>query len=64
IAANKIDLTGAAPRLRSVHALGRRRGLPVVPISARTGGGLAELRAAIAALLDASPGGRRARALG
>jgi GTP-binding protein len=63
LAANKVDLPGGGPRRRRGD-LGRRRGLPVVPISARTGDGLAELRAAIAALLDASPGDRRARALG
>jgi GTP-binding protein len=47
VAANKIDLEGAAPRLKRVVALGRRRGLPVISLAARTGQGLAELRAAI-----------------
>jgi GTPase len=51
VAANKIDLEGAAPRLKRVVAMGRRRGLPVIPLAARTGQGLAELRAAIGAAL-------------
>jgi GTP-binding protein len=51
IAANKIDLEGAAPRLKRVVALGRRRRLPVFPLAARTGQGLAELRAALGAAL-------------
>jgi len=59
IAANKIDLEGAAPRLKRVVAMGRRRGLPVIPLAARTGQGLAELRAAIGAAL---PGASQARA--
>jgi GTP-binding protein len=64
IAANKTDLDGAAPRLRSVERLGRRQRLPVVPIAARTGAGLAQLRAAVGALL-AQPAGRPvAEALG
>jgi GTP-binding protein len=56
IAANKIDLPGAGPRLARVTAFGRRRGLPVVPVAARTGEGLDALRVAIgAALLAAGP---------
>jgi len=55
IAANKIDLDGAAPRLKRVVAMARRRRLPVFPLAARTGQGLAELRAALgAALLQAA----------
>ena len=52
IAANKIDHPDAAPRLARIRALGRRRGVAVLPISARTGAGLAELRAAVRALLE------------
>ena len=52
IAANKIDLEGAAPRLKRVVAMGRRRRLPVFPLAARTGQGLAELRAALGAALQ------------
>jgi GTP-binding protein len=55
IAANKIDLDGAAPRLKRVVAMGRRRKLPVYPLAARTGQGLAELRAAIGAALQTLP---------
>ena len=51
LAANKVDLDGAAPQLKRVMAMGRRRRLPVIPIAARTGQGLAELRAAIGAAL-------------
>src|SRR5262249_14790983 len=54
IAANKIDLDGAAPRLKLVVAMGRRRGLAVIPLAARTGQGLAELRTAIGAALPAA----------
>ena len=52
IAANKIDLEGAAPRLKRVVAMARRRRLPVFPLAARTGQGLAELRAALGAALQ------------
>ena len=38
---------GAAPRLKRVVAMARRRRLPVLPLAARTGAGLAELRAAL-----------------
>lgn len=55
IAANKIDLDGAAPRLKRVVAMARRRRLPVFPIAARTGQGLAELRQAIGTALQAAP---------
>jgi GTP-binding protein len=55
IASNKIDLDGAAPRLKRVVAMGRRRKLPVYPLAARTGQGLAELRAAIGAALQTLP---------
>jgi GTP-binding protein len=62
VAANKIDLEGAAPRLKRVVAMGRRRRLPVFPLAARTGHGLAELRAAIGAALAAAPVDRAAGA--
>lgn len=62
VAANKIDLAGAAPRLKRVVAMGRRRRLPVFPLAARTGHGLAELRAAIGAALAAAPVDRAAGA--
>jgi GTP-binding protein len=55
IAANKIDLDGAAPRLKRVVAMGRRRKLPVYPLAARAGQGLAELRAAIGAAIQTLP---------
>lgn len=58
IAGNKIDLDGTAARLHSVEALGRRRGLPVVAVAARSGVGLAELRLAVAGFLD-TPAARR-----
>jgi GTP-binding protein len=62
VAANKVDLEGAAPRLKRVVAMGRRRRLPVIPLAARTGQGLAELRAAIAGALAAAPDARTAGA--
>ena len=62
VAANKIDLEGAAPRLKRVVAMGRRRRLPVFPLAARTGHGLAELRAAIGTALAAAPVDRAAGA--
>jgi GTP-binding protein len=62
IAANKIDLEGAAPRLGRVGAFARRRRVPVIPLAARTGQGLDELRAAIGAALLAAPGDRAAGA--
>jgi GTPase len=62
IAANKIDLEGAAPRLKRVVAMGRRRRLPVFPLAARTGQGLAELRAALGAALLAAAADRAAGA--
>jgi GTP-binding protein len=55
VAANKTDLEGAAARLKRVVAFGRRRRLPVIPLAARTGEGLAELRAAIGAALLTTP---------
>jgi GTPase len=55
LAANKIDLDGAGPRLKRVVTMARRRGLPLIPLAARTGQGLAELRAAIGAALTATP---------
>jgi GTP-binding protein len=58
LAANKVDLDGAAPRLDAVRGLAEREGLPLVAISARTGAGLEELRAAIARLLT-PPGAER-----
>jgi GTP-binding protein len=64
IAANKVDLEGVAPRLRRVQALGRRRRLPVVPLAARPGRGLAELRQAVADLLTAAAASPPAGALG
>jgi GTP-binding protein len=51
LAANKVDLDGAAPRLARVRALAEREGLPLVAISARTGAGLDDLRAAVTRLL-------------
>ncbi len=62
VAANKIDLEGAAPRLKRVVAMGRRRRLLVFPLAARTGHGLAELRAALGAALAAAPVDRAAGA--
>ncbi len=64
VAANKVDLPGVAPRLARARALARRRGLPFLPIAARPGRGLDELRAAVARLLDAAPARRPAGALG
>jgi GTPase len=60
LAANKIDLAGAAPRLARVRALARRRRLPVIPLAARPGQGLAELRAAIGTALGPAAGAREA----
>lgn len=60
IVANKLDLAGGvdpatvADRVARVQALGRRRKLPVLAISAWTGGGLAELRAMVGKLLAAA----------
>jgi GTP-binding protein len=54
LVANKEDLPDTADRLAGVRALARREGLPLVVISARTGTGLDELRAAIGRLLDAT----------
>jgi GTP-binding protein len=51
VAANKVDLEGAAPRLRRVEAFARRQGLTVLPVAARAGRGLDALRAAIGAAL-------------
>jgi GTPase len=62
IAANKIDLDGAAPRLKRVVAMARRRRLPVFPLAARTGQGLAELRAALGAALRQAAGDHAAGA--
>jgi GTP-binding protein len=55
VAANKIDLDDTASRLKRVVAMGRRRGMPVIPLAARTGQGLAELRAAIGTALTTAP---------
>jgi GTP-binding protein len=60
VVANKTDLDGAAPRLARVAAFGRRRGLRVLPLAARTGQGLDGLRSAIGAALRAAPGARAA----
>jgi GTP-binding protein len=57
LAPNKIDLPGVGPRLARVRALGRRHGLPVVAVAARTGQGLDELRTALGAALAAGPPG-------
>jgi GTP-binding protein len=51
IVANKTDLPDTAERLARVAEFGRRRGLPVVPVAARTGQGLAALRDAIGTAL-------------
>jgi GTPase len=64
IAANKIDLDGAAPRLARVVAFVRRRRLPMIALAARTGQGLDELRAAIGTALLTAPGDRVAGARG
>jgi GTP-binding protein len=58
VAANKIDLEGTAPRLTRVRAFARRRRLPLIPLAARTGQGLAELRAAIGTALGTVAGAR------
>ncbi|MBI3457852.1 MAG: GTPase ObgE [Candidatus Rokubacteria bacterium] len=63
LAANKVDLDGAAPRLRRLRAFAREEKLPVVALSARTGEGLTELRAVVASLL-AAPEPAPAGALG
>jgi GTP-binding protein len=60
IAANKIDVEGAAPRLKRVVAMAHRHRLPVFPIAARTGQGLAELRAALGTALLAAAAPRAA----
>jgi GTP-binding protein len=62
VAANKTDLEGAAPRLARVVAFGRRRGLAVIPLAARAGQGLDQLRTAIGAALLTAPGSRAAGA--
>jgi GTP-binding protein len=54
IVANKIDVEGAVARLARVDALGRRQGLPVIPVAARTGQGLDALRGALGAALQAA----------
>ena len=64
LAANKVDLDGAAPRLARVRELAEGHGLPLVAISARTGAGLEGLRAALGRLLTppaAEPARRRRR---
>jgi GTP-binding protein len=60
LAANKVDLAGSEPGLRRVRGLGRRERVPVVPLSARTGAGLDELRGVIAGLLQVPAPRRRA----
>lgn len=55
VAANKVDLPGAAARLRAVERFCRRSGLGCHPISALTGQGLPALLGALAALLRAKP---------
>jgi GTP-binding protein len=60
IAANKIDVEGAAPRLKRVVAMAHRHRLPVFPSAARTGQGLAELRAALGTALLAAAAPRAA----
>jgi GTP-binding protein len=54
IAANKTDLPGTAERLARVAEFGRGRGLPVVPVAARTGQGLDALRGALGTALTAA----------
>jgi GTP-binding protein len=54
IAANKTDLPGTAERLARVAEFGHRRGLPVVPVAARTGQGLDALRGAVGRALTAA----------
>jgi GTP-binding protein len=43
IAANKVDLAGTEPRLERIREVARAAGVSVIPISARTGRGLAAL---------------------
>jgi GTPase len=62
VVANKTDLEGTAPRLKRVVAMARRRRLPVIPLAARTGQGLGELRTTIAGALAAGPDRRAAGA--
>ncbi len=63
LAANKVDIDGAAARLPAVRRLAEAEGLPLVALSARTGEGLAALREAIGRLL-APPAAAPARATG
>ncbi len=64
LAANKTDLPGTAPRLARLRRFARQEGLQLLPISAQTGTGLAELRAAIAARLATVPARRAVQASG
>jgi GTPase len=52
VVGNKIDLSDTADRAMAVAASCERTGVPFVAISAATGAGLSELRAAIAASLE------------
>ena len=52
VVANKADLPGSA---RATEALRSRSPVPVVAVSALTGKNLAELRAALAALVPGPP---------
>src|SRR5262245_49311628 len=64
LAANKVDLDGAAPRLERIRGLAEREVLPLVAISARTGAGLEELRRVVSGLLAAPVAPHPARAAG
>jgi len=54
IVPNKIDLPEAAARLKTVERFGAAHDLPVVPISAATGQGIAELIRAVATALEST----------
>lgn len=58
VAANKVDLPGAAVRLRAVQRFCARSGLACYPISALTGQGLPPLLGALVALLRETPWAR------
>jgi GTP-binding protein len=59
LVANKVDLDPDGTRLEGLLALARREGLALVPIAARAGTGLAELRHALADLLVRAPAAGR-----
>ncbi len=61
VAANKIDLPEAAPRLAAVEAFCARSGLRLHAVSAATGGGLGDLVRGVAAALEEVGWARAAR---